>query len=35
VVNWPDGRALLDQPVQLIKAFNIIADVEERLRKGE
>ena len=24
---WPDGRALLDQPVKLIQAFNIIRSV--------
>lgn len=21
---WPDGRAILDQPVKLVKAFNMI-----------
>lgn len=35
VREWPDGRCLLDQPVKLMTAFNIIADTLESLRKGE
>ena len=31
-LRWPDGRALIDQPVKLVQAFDIIADTFERLR---
>lgn len=34
VLRWPDGGALIDQPVKLMQAFNIIADTIERLKKG-
>lgn len=30
---WPDGRALLDQPVKLIAAFNVAFDACERWKK--
>ncbi len=35
VVRWPDGRALIDQPVKLVQAFDIIADTLERLKKRQ
>lgn len=25
-VEWPDGRAVLDQPLRLVQAFNIIGN---------
>lgn len=34
VREWPDGRALLDQPVKLVEAFDVIADQKEIFRKG-
>lgn len=30
---WPDGKALIDQPVRLREAFNLIASVEAKCRK--
>lgn len=35
VVRWPDGRSLIDQPVKLVRAFDIIADTLERLKKRQ
>lgn len=32
-ITWPDGKALLDQPVQLVQAFGIIGHVKAKLRK--
>lgn len=34
VTRWPDGRALLDQPLKLIDAFNLIGFEVNRLRKN-
>lgn len=32
---WPDGGALLDQPMVLIQAFAVIGNQLARLRKNE
>jgi hypothetical protein len=32
-VRWPDGRALLDQPMKLIRAFGIAYEIESKFRK--
>jgi hypothetical protein len=29
---WPDGGALLDQPCQLVEAFNVIGSALERYK---
>lgn len=31
--HWPDGRALLDQPVQLVRAFMIAGPILARFKK--
>jgi len=33
-VRWPDGRPLLDQPVKLIRAFDVIYDQAEKSKPG-
>lgn len=30
---WPDGRPLIEQPVRLREAFNLIGSVEARCKK--
>ncbi len=30
---WPDGKALIEQPVKLYEAFNLIGSVEAKCRK--
>jgi hypothetical protein len=30
---WPDGGRLIDQPMQLITAFNVVFECEDRYRK--
>lgn len=32
-VRWPDGRALLDQPMKLIRAFGIAFEAADKYRK--
>ena len=32
-VTWPDGKALIEQPVRLREAFNLIGSVEAKCRK--
>ena len=32
-IRWPDGRALLDQPMKLIAAFNTIFSIAEKVRE--
>lgn len=32
---YPDGGALLDQPLLLLEAFAVIADQRARLKEGE
>lgn len=32
-VVWPDGGALLDQPVRLIEAFNVVGAALEQYRE--
>jgi hypothetical protein len=34
-MEWPDGRALLEQPVKLVRAFGIIGSTLERYKKGK
>ncbi len=31
---WPDGRALLDQPLKLVQAFNVIGAAVAEVRKA-
>lgn len=32
---WPDGRALLDQPVKLVSAFAVIGGALRRYKKKD
>jgi hypothetical protein len=32
-IRWPDGGALLDQPVKLIEAFGIVGEALKRFKK--
>lgn len=32
-IQWPDGRGMIDQPMQLIIAFNVVFDCEAKFRK--
>lgn len=32
-LTWPDGRSLLDQPIALIEAFGIIAEIKNHFAK--
>jgi hypothetical protein len=34
-VSWPDGRPLIDQPMRLILAFNVVFDCEAKFRKKD
>jgi len=32
---YPDGGAVLDQPLLLLDAFDVISDVKARMRRGK
>lgn len=34
-MRWPDGRGLLDQPVKMIRAFDVIYSASEKFRPKE
>jgi hypothetical protein len=34
-VTWPDGRPLIEQPMRLIAAFNVVFDCEAKFRKKD